>query len=70
MNLRSLAFKLQTALVARGRIIKIDQRQVWFEEAGRMITKYILREGVEKRLETFKIVDVVRFLAEELGDTS
>lgn len=70
MNLRSLAFKLQAALVARGRIIKIDQRQVWFEEAGRMITKYILREGGEKRLETFKIVDVVRFLAGELGDTS
>lgn len=70
MNLRSLAFKLQAALVARGCIIKIDQRQVWFEEAGRMITKYILREGGEKRLETFKIVDVVRFLAEELGDTS
>lgn len=70
MNLRSLAFKLQAALVAKGRIIKIDQRQVWFEEAGRMITKYILREGDEKRLETFKIVDVVRFLVGELGDTS
>lgn len=70
MNLRSLAFKIQTALVARGRIIKIDQRQVWIEEAGRMITKYILREGGEKCLETFKIVDVVRFLAKELGDTS
>ena len=70
MNLRSLAFKLQTALVARGRIINIDQRQVWLEEAGRMITKYILREGGEKCLETFKIVDVVRFLAKELGDTS
>lgn len=70
MNLRSLAFKLQAALVARGRIIKIDQRQVWFEEAGRMITKYILREDGETLLESYRIVDVVKCLAEELGDTS
>lgn len=70
MNLRSLAFKLQAALLARGRIVKIDQRQVWFREAKRMGTKYIVRENMEVLLETFKIVDVVQFLAGELGDSS
>ena len=70
MNLRSLAFKLQTALLAQGRIVKIDQRQVWFGEAKRMATKYIVKENTEVLLETFKIVDVVRFLAGELGDTT
>lgn len=70
MNLKSLAYKLQTALIQRGRVIRINQRQVWIPDPGRMVTKYILREDGDTLLETYRIVDVVRFMAEELGDTS
>ena len=70
MNLKALAFKLQTALIQRGRIVRINQRQVWLPDTGRMVTKYILREDGETLLESYRIVDVVKCLAKELGDTS
>lgn len=70
VNLKALAFKLQAALIQRGRIVRINQRQVWLPDTGRMVTKYILREESETLLESYRIVDVVKCLAEELGDTS
>lgn len=73
-RLKTIANKLQTALSARGRYITINQTQVYSEKMEKMCTKYILREKREiqgkKRnitlLETFRIVDVVTFLVEEL----
>ena len=73
-KLKSLAKKLQTALTLRGRYITINQTQAYSERLEKMCTKYILREkrtvlGKEKNvtlLETFRIADVVKFLAEEL----
>ena len=74
-KLRSIANKLQTALSLKGRYITINQTQVYSERLDKMCTKYILRERREilgrnrniTLLETFRMVDVVTFLAEELG---
>lgn len=77
MNLKGIAYKLQKALCLRGRYIKINQTQFYSEERGRMSTKFILKEkrvvdddGNAKDvtlLETFRIIDIVNYLAEELG---
>ncbi len=74
-KLRTIANKLQTALSLRGRYITINQTQVYSERLDKMCTKYILRERREilgrnrniTLLETFRMVDVVTFLAEKLG---
>ncbi len=77
MNLKGIAYKLQKALCLRGRYIKINQTQYYSAEKERMLTKYVLKEkkfdeeeGKEKNftlLETFRMIDVVNYLAEELG---
>lgn len=67
MNLRKTMYKIQTALCQQGRYIKINQRQFYTEEAGRMLTKYIIMEGSETLLEAYKPADVVKFLADEYG---
>lgn len=46
-NLRGKMKKLQTALVKRGMIIKINQRQFYSEEQSRMITSYSIITPVE-----------------------
>lgn len=69
MNLRKLMYKLQTALTRRGRYIRIEQRQFYAEEAGRMLTKYVIVEGKKTLLETFRPADVVKLLADELKET-
>lgn len=74
-KLRTIANRLQTALSMQGRYITINQTQVYSERLEKMCTKYILRERQEilgrnrniTLLETFRMVDVVTFLAEELG---
>lgn len=78
MNIKQLAYKLQTALCQKGRYIKINQQQMYSERSERMVTKYVLQEkcatenGAKNHtlLETFQLVDVVKFLAKELGDMS
>lgn len=78
MKIKQLAYKLQTALCQKGRYIKINQQQLYSERSERMVTKYVLQEkcvaknGAKNQtlLETFQIVDVVKFLAKELGDMS
>lgn len=76
MNLKSIAYKLQKALCLRGRYIRINQVQFYSSELRKMSTKFILKEkifdeeGKEKDftlLETFKLIEVVNFLAEQLG---
>lgn len=77
MNLRRIASKLQTALCIKGRRIKIDQYQSYSEKAGRMVTKFVLKEkrttatGKQKDfviMETYQLADVVKELARMYGD--
>lgn len=46
-NLRGKMKKLQTALVKRGMIVKINQRQFYSEDQSRMITSYSIVTPVE-----------------------
>lgn len=78
MNLRQTAYRIQTALCQRGRYIKINQQQIYSENLGRMVTKYVLQEkrnvnGKQKNvtlIETFQMVDVVKELVRELGESN
>lgn len=77
MNLKGVAYKLQKALCLKGRYIRINQIQFYSSERQKMSTKFIIKEkrfdeeeGKEKDfilLETFRMVDVINFLADELS---
>lgn len=76
MNLKRIAYKLQTALCQRGQFVKINQYQSYSKRAERMVTKYVLQEiketmdGKEKSVtifESYQMADVVKFLAEMYG---
>lgn len=70
-KLKSIVYKLQKALILKGRYITINQTQFYSEQLGKMCTKYFLREkqdidGEEKNvtlLETFRMIDIINFLA-------
>ena len=74
-KLKSLANKLQKALSMNGRYITINQNQFYSEKLGKMCTKYVLKErtGIDDKnknvtlLETFRLIDVVNFLADLLN---
>ena len=74
-KLKSIANKLQKALTVNGRYITINQNQFYSEKLEKMCTKYVLKEKMEidgrmknvTLLETFRIVDVVNFLADLLN---
>lgn len=74
-KLKSIANKLQKALTMNGRYITINQNQFYSEKLEKMCTKYVLKEKVEidgkmkdmTLLETFRMVDVVTFLADLLN---
>ena len=74
-KLKSIANKLQKALTINGRYITINQNQFYSEKLEKMCTKYVLKEKVEiddkmqnvTLLETFRMVDVVNFLADLLN---
>lgn len=75
MNLRYTMRRLQTAMIQRGRRIKINQFQSYPDGADHAVTKYVLQErkpdkkGVEKDqtlFESYKQSDVVKWLANEL----
>lgn len=74
-KLKSIANKLQKALTMNGRYITINQNQFYSEMLEKMCTKYVLKEKVEidgkmkdmTLLETFRMVDVVNFLADLLN---
>lgn len=74
-KLKSIANKLQKALTLNGRYITINQNQFYSEKLEKMCTKYVLKEKIEidekmqnvTLLETFRIVDVVNFLADLLN---
>ena len=70
-KLKSIVYKLQKALFIKGRYISINQTQFYSDTMNKMCTKYILKEKAEVDgktknvvlLETFKLVDIVNFLA-------
>lgn len=74
-KLKSIANKLQKALTMNGRYITINQNQFYSEKLEKMCMKYVLKEKVEidgetknvTLLETFRMVDVVNFLADLLN---
>ena len=74
-KLKSIANKLQKALTMNGRYITINQNQFYSEKREKMCTKYVLKEKMEiddkmqnvTLLETFRMVDVVNFLADLLN---
>ena len=43
-KLKSIVYKLQKALILKGRYITINQTQFYSEQLDKMCTKYILRE--------------------------
>lgn len=75
MNIKRIAYKLQTALCQKGIYVKINQVQSYSNRAERMVTKYVLikQEEVNGRhknvtiMETYQIADVVKKLAEMYG---
>lgn len=74
-KLKSIANKLQKALTMNGRYITINQNQFYSDKLEKMCTKYVLKEKMEiddkmqnvNLLETFRVVDVVNFLADLLN---
>ena len=74
-KLKSIANKLQKALTMSGRYITINQNQFYSDKLEKMCTKYVLKEKMEiddkmqnvTLLETFRLVDVVNFLADLLN---
>lgn len=74
-KLKSIANKLQKALTMSGKYITINQNQFYSEKLEKMCTKYVLKEKMEiddkmqnvTLLETFRMVDVVNFLADLLN---
>ena len=74
-KLKSIVNKLQKALTMNGRYITINQNQFYSEKLEKMCTKYVLKEKMEiddkmqnvTLLETFRMVDVVNFLADLLN---
>ena len=74
-KLKSIANKIQKALTMNGRYITINQNQFYSEKLEKMCTKYVLKEKAEidgkpknvTLLETFRMVDVVNFLADLLN---
>ena len=71
LSLKSIAFKLQKAVTLKGRHTMINQSQFYSKALERMSTKYTLKERVEENgktkyktlLETFRLIDVVNYLA-------
>ena len=74
-KLKSIANKLQKALTMNGRYITINQNQFYSDKLEKTCTKYVLKEKMEiddkmqnvTLLETFRMVDVVNFLADLLN---
>lgn len=69
MNMRFMAYKLQSALSQRGEHYKINQLQSYSVRHDRMVTKYVVEKIVpgqprgERVLETYSMADVVKTLA-------
>lgn len=75
MRLMPIISKLQRSLLQKGRMIKVNQTQMYSERRNAMLTRYTVIEkqtidDVKKNvtlLETFKALDVVNLLKEING---
>lgn len=72
VNLRTTAFKLQKALLTKGRIIKINQIQTYSQIKEGMYTQYVITERKQLTggkasdiplLKTYSMVEVIQLLA-------
>ena len=69
MNMRFMAYKLQSALSQRGEHYKVNQLQSYSVRHDRMVTKYVVEKIVpgelrgERVLETYSMAEVVKTLA-------
>lgn len=69
MNMRFMAYKLQSALSQRGEHYKINQLQSYSVRHDRMVTKYVVEKAApgaprgERVLETYSMAEVVKTLA-------
>ena len=65
MNAKRTMYKLQTALCAKGIKVKINQRQHWSENTGRMVTEYlVVLDGFYKPVfESYRPHEIVQYLA-------
>lgn len=65
VNARRTMYKLQTALCAKGKLVRINQKQHWNEHQQKMVTKYqVLFDGwYEPMFESYKAHEVVQYLA-------
>ena len=70
-SLRALAGKLQSALMAKGRIIMMNQLQSYSETTGRVVTKFVISEKLDgkyvKIFESWQLPEIVKFLAGEVN---
>ena len=77
MNLRRMVNKLQTALIAKGRYITVNQKQFYSDDIERVVTLYEVKESIVdengataktiKILKTYSLVEVVETLAKIYG---
>lgn len=75
MNPHRVISKLQRALSAKDILIVVKQDQFYASDSGKLLTKYTVseqREGARntKLLETYSVVEVVKFLASLCGGGS
>lgn len=68
-NYRNTMFKLQMALCLAGENVSVDEKRFYSIPYKKMLTKYIVKrqhpgEPKETIIETYRVVDVVKALAE------
>ena len=70
-SLRTLVGRLQMALMAQGRIITMNQFQVYSETTGRVVTKFVISEKRAEKyvkiFESWQLPEIVKFLAAEVN---
>lgn len=62
IDTKSLMFKLQKALKAKGKIICINTNQFYSKEQNRFITMYIVKQNKDLLIKTASQIQVVRTL--------
>lgn len=69
MNAKRTMYKLQAALCAKGMRVKLNQKQHWSENAGKMVTKYlVVLDGLyDPVFESYRPHEIVQYLADMLN---
>ena len=67
MNLRRTVNKLQTALIAKGRYITVNQKQFYSDDIERVVTLYEVKEAiVDENGRIWIVYDRERYSAREI----